>query len=511
LALLYAIVRRLTGRTDVAVLTMLLAFATPSFRVLGTMLMGQAVVTMLGLGAAWAFLKWRHRHGLGWALLAGTCAGWALITRPADAVAFLGPLGILVLLRLPRPKVVGGIGLAMLACVPFLAIQLHLNHGTTGRWTGTPFGLYASEYLPGTGFGEADRPLDATSAFANARAQLSYKRFATWAIQEHRENDLVSLGHVRLSRLLQNATPHGAMLAFLPLGLIGGLASRRGRRLLVLLVAPVGLMWGLHLFYGFYLPHYAAAAVPGVATLLALAPVGVGVLVKKLPGLRVRSMTAIGSGLVLGGAGALIHGTIVGPLAASIATVGLVLSRPRGAGPEPAAIGGALTLLALATSGFAALYADARYELEHEPLRRVDRALDQVDRPALVFITPPADRAAVEYEPVFNLGVLSPDDARVIRAHDLGYRNAELVRHVAAFDPGRFVYHFDRRRDTPVLLGRAIELVNDADFARDSAARAGWWIEQYSDEIAALDEARGVSVGLPPIFDQAAGPAASIP
>ena len=76
----------------------------------------------------------------------------------------------------------------------------------------------------------------------------------------------------------------------------------------------------------------------------------------------------------------------------------------------------------------------------------VDRQLSTLaHRPALVLFTYDRDRNTNE-EPVFNADVAWPDDAPVVRAHDLGpARNADLFAYYAARQPQRFAYRYDER------------------------------------------------------------------
>jgi hypothetical protein len=50
----------------------------------------------------WAFLRWRRNHGPRWALAVGLLAGWAAITRPADALCYALPIGLAMLWDLRR-------------------------------------------------------------------------------------------------------------------------------------------------------------------------------------------------------------------------------------------------------------------------------------------------------------------------------------------------------------------------------------------------------------------------
>jgi hypothetical protein len=58
-------------------------------------------------------------------------------------------------------------------------------------------------------------------------------------------------------------------------------------------------------------------------------------------------------------------------------------------------------------------------------------------------------------EPVYNSDVAWPDDAPIVRAHDLGPRNAELFRYFGSRQPARRFYLFDRGDNTLYDLGTA--------------------------------------------------------
>jgi hypothetical protein len=62
-------------------------------------------------------------------------------------------------------------------------------------------------------------------------------------------------------------------------------------------------------------------------------------------------------------------------------------------------------------------------------------------------------------EPVYNFDVAWPDDAPIIKAHDLGpARDAEIVSYYAQRQPNRYFYLYDRGDMRMYELGRADEL-----------------------------------------------------
>jgi hypothetical protein len=73
----------------------------------------------------------------------------------------------------------------------------------------------------------------------------------------------------------------------------------------------------------------------------------------------------------------------------------------------------------------------------------------------------PADGGNPHEEPVYNAKVARPDDARHVRAHDLGDRNVELYRYYAARQPDRVVWLYDRASDRLRPLGPVTELATN--------------------------------------------------
>jgi hypothetical protein len=82
----------------------------------------------------------------------------------------------------------------------------------------------------------------------------------------------------------------------------------------------------------------------------------------------------------------------------------------------------------------------------------------RVQVPAIVlFRFHPGDN--VNEEPVYNVDVVNPDDAPIIRAHDLGLeRNRELFDYYAKRQPARTVYLYDRASRNLVELGNVVDL-----------------------------------------------------
>jgi hypothetical protein len=98
--------------------------------------------------------------------------------------------------------------------------------------------------------------------------------------------------------------------------------------------------------------------------------------------------------------------------------------------------------------------------------RKLDTQLERLGGPCIVLFRPSNDERATSL-PVYNVETAWPDDARVIRANDLGPRNVELFRYYAARSPRRMVYRYDQNDDSIHELGWANELSRNREAASD--------------------------------------------
>jgi 4-amino-4-deoxy-L-arabinose transferase-like glycosyltransferase len=455
-ALAYRVTAELADDAS-GLLAALMVISVRRFRVLSTMVMAQVPSALLGLLLLWAWLRWRRDRRPRWALLIGAFAGWAAVTRPVDAIAFALPVALAMLGRswpftlsptfpgamgkrtgLPvgqpiapqahaQPGLLGhgtratsdnGRGLlirsaiALLAgAMPFLILQLIFDVGVTGRAFKTPYVQYLNQNQPGSTLGSVP-----SGQAALPETALPQKRaYFYWLVQDEQANRRSGWEHwlgQRLALTIANGLPNVIFLLLLPVGLVG-LNRQRW-----VVAASIPLFFALYLFNPFYLPHYP---VPLIAPLAFLAAVGVhGVLTwarepvaSPMPanGLRWRNMAA--SSLLLGCAALCV---------------------------------GSLPELNPAISDEA--YALPTVTLAEGPLR------DAVQAPAVIlFRYRPG--LSPDDEPVYNSDVVWPDDAPIIRAHDLGERNAELFRYYAARKPARRFYLFDRGDNALYDLGPA--------------------------------------------------------
>ena len=308
-------------------------------------------------------------------------------------------------------------GLAGVA--PFVLLQLVYNKGVTGSATTLPWAHYAKLYDPYDTMGK--RPLDTKMMQLPllAQKQAIIDDFTKPAFEAKARQGLRTRLADRATRLLvgppkeeqeagkyvYGAVPSPLLVALLPVGLIGVLDRRRW-----MFWAPLPLFILIYANYSYYFSHYTVAVLPAVIL------------------------------MVLGAIDVLRR------------------TWPRLAGP----VGLTLALLVVALSLTALPQVNhARHDqwIEAPLLRDVDAKLAKLEHtPAVVLFRYDSERMIHE-EPVYNVETAWPDDARVIRAHDLGpARNGELFAYYAKRSPGRGVYRYDEKTRTLSYLGTVEEM-----------------------------------------------------
>jgi hypothetical protein len=205
--------------------------------------------------------------------------------------------------------------------------------------------------------------------------------------------------------------PTRLLLVLLPVGLIG---LRDGGSLVLFITLPLFIL--LYLFNPFFLEHYAIPIIPSVIMLVLL---GAETLPKSLPRFepQIRSLVTM---------------LIVACAATSLWEINqLIVHDPqKQVSDEP---------------------------LPSEFLRKVHDL--HGERAVILFRWDPKQNWKAE--PVYNSEVAWPDDAEVIRAHDLGPRDAELVRYYAARQPDRVLFLWDQKRDELRRIGPMPDLARE--------------------------------------------------
>jgi hypothetical protein len=383
--------------------------ALPKFRSVSLMLLSQTPLLLLGLLLILAWLTWRRKPSLYLATVIGLLAGWAAVTRPLDAICFAVPVGVAMLFDLRNRRAPGPIWLGTTFCIfagaaPFLALQAVQNHGMTGRWTRFPIDQYHAETYPAPLFGfHAVNWAAAPTPTLPEDADLM--RNSAWPMfRAHTLGHLPSeLWRVRLPRTLLTDLPAAPLACLLPVGFL----ALKDRRRIVLAATPI-LFFVLYVPYIFYQEHYLVVVAPG---LILLALLGLRMIARAWPGDWL----------------------------------------------EPA-----LLLLALGLSLGAFAQTDEQNWAPWMDLVRIEQRLQSLpNEPALVFFRYHRDWPDVNisfHEPVYNVETPLPEDATIVRAHDWGARNVELIRYFAAVQPQRQVYLYDRLDDSITPVGTAGEL-----------------------------------------------------
>jgi 4-amino-4-deoxy-L-arabinose transferase-like glycosyltransferase len=386
------------------------------FRHLSTMVMSHPLMLLQLLLMTWAWLRWRRSGATGFSLLLGVFMGWAAITRPLDAIVFAAPLGAMFLWDLRsfsrRVRWIS-LGTVIAAALPFCTLQLILDRELTGRWLSTPVTMYHDQYWPqvkigfGSGGDQSYRPpATIVPEFKDYYDHYIWKSYADF----RRTNPLKLALTSRLPLVLDTALPFPLLLIFAPLSVFA-LADRR--RWPLLLALPMFV--AAYASFMFFRKQYCVVLFLSVYLAVLMG----------IDALR-RSVSAKWRAAVTSGSVLLVLLLVVMKLPEINRSVSDQMT------PTPILHD---TNVAIAS-------------LTH--------------RPALVFITyHPEDPDSWSQEPVYNTDVVWPDDAEVVRAHDVGAKeNAKLVAYYANLSPRRWVYIYDKSTRQLRSLGWASSVVS---------------------------------------------------
>ena len=352
----------------------------------------EVTTSAAGLLAWWALLRWREGGGRAWLVAVAVCIGWAADTRQLTAVVFAVPVAFVVLKEVGRRRSWGELAWGMLAGTLVLGLTPLWSAETTGSWRRSPRAAYTEAYMPWDrlGFG-----LDTTPATRPLPPELD--ALAGYFKDIH-----------------EAYTPAAAPAALLERARYAAGSAWSGWRLPLALFAVAGL---------FFLPP---AGLVGLATLLL-----------QLEAHAVYAHKATWA----------VYYLEVLPVAAFLSALGLsgLARRARGDDPGPESSRAWRSVVLAGVLGFAMVVlsigdgARARRERLREARGSLAlrQALAAIPEPrAMVFL-----RFSLRFDPYFNLVSNEPflDRQRIWVVHDLGPRNAELVR--AA--PDRAPYLFD--------------------------------------------------------------------
>ncbi len=400
-------------------LAVLLLWSDDIFRKLSMLTLAQNPLLLYGLLAVLAWLKWRANPQRRWAVAIGAFLGLAAVTRPVDALCFAVPIGIAMWVDLARfkPRFFPSVLCAVAGAIPLLILQLILNFGITGHITQTPFRMYADRDYPGTSYGFHPYDPAAKPISDLPQKQALYQEYQP-LINQHTVGHIVKdqfyargpMAPPRLTVTLTQSSPapFPLLLLLMPLALSGLTRAR------AVMLASMPLFVALYVPYVFFFPHYVMTAGPAVIFTILLGG-------KQLETIHWPSATFF---------------TVAMPLLIA----GLTIA--------------ALPQWTIGTSDD--LFDAPLIVIENQKLAALPHL------PAIVLFKYDPKRNTNE-EPVYNPGVAWPDDATVIRAHDRGPLNAELFRYYATHQPGRFVYRFDEKTASVILMGNVSDLAKAGD------------------------------------------------
>jgi hypothetical protein len=428
-ALTYFIVARLV--TDLAgILAALMVAQNDILHAVSVVLASSVTVLLYGLLALAAWLCWEdalraRRDGppswrppwrpRAWTVAVGALLGLAAITRPLDALCFALPIGIAMAIAVcaspaaaqRRPPIFRLAALAAwlaIGAAPFLSLQIAFDHAVTGHYLQTPWELDSQRDYPQTtlGFHHFDPKLVSHSTVPEKRARAAQR---TWdLVRQHTPlNELRRWTTDRIPEILRNTTPNPFVFVLIPLGLVA-LRPRQWVMAAMVVLFPLA-----YYFYAFFLLPYQVPVIPAMSL---VAVVGAAAIPR------------------------------VWPRIAAPATVFLTL-------------GIAVICVTELPEFHRARWAGFSAPPE---LARIESALASLPPGRAIVMFKYAPERSTEIEPVHNETVCWPDDARIIRAQDLGDRDLELYRYYAQRQPDRIVYRYDRGNETLTRLGSVTEL-----------------------------------------------------
>jgi dolichyl-phosphate-mannose-protein mannosyltransferase len=398
---LFLIFEELFGGTR-ALVAMLMLVSLYYFRRTALMALSESPMMLAETVIWWAWFHWRKLRDWKWAAVIGAAAGYAGITRPMDALCVAVPVGIAMFWQIRRQprKIFAQAGILGVAAAPFIILQIIQNVGVTGSWKTFPSDYYVARNYPAPmlGFYRYDPAKIPTQSLLAKEAALL--QFELPAYAQHRPSDvpgqwlpLPSNRGVpdRTSHLLLATLPKPLMAILLPAALLSMWEVRRA-----VIVAALALFVLGYACYVFFLDHYMFAVMPMVFCMILMGWESV----------------------------------------------------------ERAFAGGRSGIFVFACLSLCGLAAAALPEIDTRPVPMGtffetkianDTIAAAVRAPALVLFRYESNECNFSDEPAYNDDVPFPDDAPIVRAHDLGdERNRILFAYYAKFQPRRRVYIFDR-------------------------------------------------------------------
>lgn len=403
-AMTYRVTAGILNDSVLGLLAALLLVSLSEFRTLSLETVSYIPFALMALSMWWAYLHWREGRGYVWAIVIGALAGWSAITRPLDAIVYFLPLFCLMIGDWKDSRrggsVLAALILMAIAAAPFLFLQLKLDHAVTGHWLKTPVQEYQDRYWPGTVGGRRPHVLPGKHRLATDLPQFQddYEHF----VLPHYRGKTRPLSETYV-KVMQYALPH--YLLFVPL-VLSVMAIPNRRRFAFLAILP--LFPTAYLAWVMFNKPYAAVVSPVMMFGIVM---GAAAVRENFP--RRRAFMAVW-------------------LTSSIAALA-VMRLPELYGPDK-------------TTGSIVM-------------TTFNRAIPSLHNPSIVlFRYHPEVPGMWKHEQVYNVEAAWFNDEQVIRAHDLGDRDVELLNYYAAKQSNRTVYLFDQATMKLIELGNVKEL-----------------------------------------------------
>jgi hypothetical protein len=384
----------------------LMLLATPEFRRIAIMNMGQPPALVLGLLLILLWLHWRRSPSWLATFFIGLCTGLCAITRPIDAICFALPVGVMMFVPLFRtPRKLGVLWLIFLAgVIPFVALQLVFDRGVTGHWLRTPVQEVLDREMPGLefGIGRTHVPIERPHTTLPQKIEFYDNVIVPFLKGDHRGGRFYKWYDQHGRELVPSMLPIALLIVFAPIVLL----SRK--RLAWIMIAPIALFLALYPMYPSFLPHYLFVFMPACGVLVLL---GIERLFECFP----RARTIVQFCMV-----AMLIGYLP-PIDRHVRDVPAYMNYP--------------SLPAIE-----------------------DRIAQLPKMPSIILFRFHPGQDNPQEEPVHNSERIWPDDELFIRAHDLGSRNRELIDYYAKRQPNRRVYLLNRGENSIRYLGAAKDL-----------------------------------------------------
>ncbi len=390
-------------------------------RFLAIVPVAQEPTLLLGLFAIFATFRWLATNRTAWICWCGFAIGWMAITRPLDAAVYSMPLAVLIFASLYRRSAVRAewmkvIALGAVPLIPFLALQLTLNYRVTGNAFQTPFAYYANRDLPGTSLGFHEFDPSARPVSSLPQKQMFFEHSVLPLIEAHTPGKVAWHWVTKRAKIVaRELLPDTLLIISIPAAL---LTLRLGRRWAIVSIIP---LWCFAFsFYAFDFAHYYVSLLPGVLVLIFSGCDTLGIMFPRAPSF-VKTFRCV--------------------LPAVIA----VMAMPQ-------------------------FKSDIDEQFIDTPIEPLVRAFERsVIEPRTILLVRSGPTNVPQWEVVYNVNTAWPDDAKVIRAHDLGReKNRELFRYYAERQPDRFVYRYDRALGQFIRLGNVVELAETSATKGDS-------------------------------------------